>query len=272
MSKDKRNFFCMCVCVGVSLGLLVSSHLLKDYVKTAGSETNVRDADTEKHIKRDSESDKWDYFPNLPSGQKPKFGIVMGGTRNMFTESPGSELKLWMVSTCINRLYAIKHQYAFKVVTNMEDASNRSYGSCPSATMSPWNKILLMKKHLNDVEHLLWMDMDAVVVRSHVPIDDILNVSNKVETDLGQWMGTSKYSKSIHRHRTALTGSLEPFFWASQDINPNYWINLNSAVFVLKNIPLAFEFLDDVWAVGDDSDCFKRHDSGWQKKAPCRGG
>jgi hypothetical protein len=269
--SDKRRFDCVCMGVCISIVLFLISHILKDYVAIYESESDIRLA----HILASGEREggRWDFYPNIPKDEKPKFGIVMGGTSNMFDdESHTNELKLPMFSTCINKLYAMKNQYAFKLVRNLEDVNNRTYGPCATSSMTPWNKIVVVKEYLPDVEHLIWIDLDAVIVRTHIQIDSILNASNKMDTDLGQWFGTQKFSKHIHRHRVNLTGSVpDPFLWASQDINPDYWVNLNSAVFVIKNVPMAFDFLSDVWAVGDDPDCFKRHDHGWKKKVMCEG-
>ena len=267
--NESRKMYHLVVGVFITIGLFLSARILREYVIMYKAENKLIE---EKIMRAGVKHARWDYFPHLPDGELPKFGIVMGGTSNMFEESPGSALKLNMISTCVNRLYAMKNKYAFKLVTNLEEVSNRTYGPCAASTMTPWNKILLVKEYLPDVDHVLWIDMDAVIVRPHLPISAILNTSNKVEYELGDYFGSDTFFKNKHQYRLNITGSSpNPFFWASQDINPKYRVNLNSAVFVVKSVPLAFDFLDAVWAVGDDPNCFKRHDWGWRQKTECEG-
>ena len=268
--NDYKKKYVLCVGIFITIGLFALSHTLEDY---ATFHINQNEIQSKKLLETGIRHGDWDFYPFVEDGKLPEFGIVMGGTSDLF-KKPQGDLDLGTFSTCVNKLYAMKRQYAFKLATNLEDLSNRTYGGCSPKirTMAPWNKILLVIKYLSDVKNLLWIDMDAVIVRPNIPINFILNASHKVESQLGGWLGTHSFNKKKHRFRSNMTGfSSEPFFWASQDINALYWVNLNTAVFVVKNVPLAFEFLRDVWAIGDNPDHFKKHDKAWEKKKECEG-
>lgn len=184
-----------------------------------------------------------------------------------FRDGRSHDVSSVTVTTCIAKLYAMNMGYAFKLVTNLENVSSRIYGPCPAEKMSAWHKIQLVRTYLPDVDYILWLDLDALIVRPTITLDNILNPLYKETTDLGAWMCASKGQDAYHR---SITGSdVDPFFFASKDINPRYNINLNTGVFAVKNSPLAFDFLKRVWEVGDDVNAFKKHDPWWRHKTPC---
>jgi hypothetical protein len=219
----------------------------------------------------------WDYYPSPTASassssstfSRPKYGIMMGGTSDYFrsTTQGKGELSPVIVSTCIAKLYAIKQGYAFKLVTDLEKVSNRKYGACSADRMSAWHKIKLVREYLPDVDYVLWLDLDALIVRPYVPLDAILKAEHRVSSNLGTWMCAHTGLDMYHRN---ITGSAAaPFLYASQDINPRYKINLNTGVFAIKNAPISFNFLRRVWDVGNDENYFKKHDPWWRFKTPC---
>ena len=220
---------------------------------------------------------KWDYYPSLQGLSRPQYGILMGGTSDYFqegvlqlnnTDSRGHDMLSMVSSTCIAKLYAMKHNYAFKVVKNLENISRRKYGSCTADHMSAWNKIALTQMYLSDVEYLLWLDLDALIIRPSVPLHHILSPNFRETTDLGSWMCAPKGTDEYHRSIAGI--AKEPFFFASRDINPRYRINLNTGVYAVKNSPLGHEFLRRIWNVGEDENAFKKHDPYWRYKTPCK--
>lgn len=226
----------------------------------------------------------WDYYPlTSPSSSsnrlqtRPMYGIMMGGTSDLFNSvaaqadvsHDNSILSAMMVSTCVAKLYAMNHGYAFKLVRNLESVSNRKYGNCSADRMSAWHKIQLVRTFLHDVDCLLWLDLDALIVRPTIPLDSMLNAQHRETGDLGAWMCAQTGVDAHHRNITG--SSLSPFFFASRDINPRYKINLNTGVFAVKNTPIAFDFLQRVWEVGDNPEYFKKHDMWWRLKTPCEG-
>lgn len=79
----------------------------------------------------------------------------------------------------------------------------------------PWSKIKLLQKYLNHYDHLFWLDADVI----------IMNPERKIETFI-ELLPTDK------------------FLFIGHDLS-----NLNSGVFVIRNCPLAHEFLADVWSM-----------------------
>lgn len=228
-----------------------------------------------------SPSQDWDYYPVSPRIQsfgsdnqlstRAGYGILMGGTSDFFSQqaSQSDDLSLVLMSTCVAKLYAMRHGYAFHLVKNLEEVSSRSYGGCSAARMSAWHKIQLVRTFLPDVDMLLWLDLDALIVRPSVPLSHMLTPLHREREDLGAWMCASSGPDQLHRNITGTAAT--PFFYASRDVNPRYNINLNTGVFAVRNAPIAFDFLARVWAVGDDANAFKKHDAWWRSKTPCSG-
>lgn len=77
----------------------------------------------------------------------------------------------------------------------------------------PWSKILLVQKYLADYDFLVWMDADVLVTNPEIKIEVFLSM-------------------------------MKPgaFMFLGHDFQ-----NLNTGVFVMRNCPLAHEFLIDVW-------------------------
>jgi hypothetical protein len=224
-----------------------------------------------------AEKSDWDYYPN--SKGKCKYGIVMGGTPNLF-EGYRDHLSEGGYSACVAQLYARHHGYAFTLHKDLGSLSNRTYGSCSSREMSPWNKILLLQKYLPDVEALIWLDLDALINDGSftLPITTFLPSSplRSQGACLPRWKGhanTSAYGTRLkHMKLSYLPGSKKkPFLYLGEDLSPHYAINVNSAILVLRNVPKAKQFLEDVWSVGNDPEMFKRYDTNWDSKEPCVG-
>jgi hypothetical protein len=77
----------------------------------------------------------------------------------------------------------------------------------------PWSKIRLVQKYLKDYEFLVWMDADVLVTNPEI----------KIETFIGMMKPGA-------------------FMFLGHDFQ-----NLNTGIFVIRNCPLAHEFLTDVW-------------------------
>lgn len=211
---------------------------------------------------------KWDLYPEFQdSSKKEKYGIIMAGTSNKFPTRGGVEN---YVGPCIAKLYSQKHDYAFKLVTNLEDVDHRTYGSC--GTFSQWNKIKLMQKYITDVDILLWVDLDAVISQFNKRLEEVLP-NYMPGSACNSYSDIRELGKNITtRKQSDLPGaSPEPFFWATLDINPSYSVNLNTAVMGMRRGSLANAFLEGVWNAGEDPHAFKRHDNYWTKKKPCKG-
>jgi hypothetical protein len=220
----------------------------------------------------------WDYYPDCHGG-KCKYGIVMGGTPNLF-EMQGDRLSESEYSACVAHLYARHHEYAFVMHRDLGSLSNRTYGECSSKEMSPWNKILLMSKYLKDVENLIWLDLDALINDASflLPISTFfpsLPLSSQKKC-LPRWEGltnTTNYGTRLKNKKISqLPGfKKKPFLFLGEDISPDYAVNVNSAILVIRNVPKAVQFLQDVWNSGNDADMFKRYDPSWRSKLPCTG-
>jgi hypothetical protein len=207
---------------------------------------------------------KWDFFP----AARPTYGIIMAGTSDRFSWFGTRDS---YVSTCVAKLYALKHNYAFALIEDLENIDNRRYGRCKS--FPQWNKIVAMKKYINDVDTLLWIDLDTVIVQFNTPLRNILPDSmrnsscNKID-DLRE-LGSGLLGRS---NVADLPGGVDQaFFWASMDINPLYSLNLNTGVMALRSGPQAEAFLDAVWKQGEDHRGFKKHDKNWHNKKKCEG-
>ena len=199
----------------------------------------------------------WDLFP--PHVQ---YGIITGATSNLFsmTDIPSAA----DYNTCILKLYALEHGYAFKVEKNLGGShlSNRTYGKCLSSQMSPWNKIPLMQKYLNDVGFLVWFDVDAIITDFKKKLENLFPskaVPQSICLPLGYMNGS--LGNSLKRRRISyMPGAMsDPFLWLAKDINPSYLINVNSAVMALRNCNTSKLFLDLVWRFGGRNDSHKLH-------------
>jgi hypothetical protein len=209
---------------------------------------------------------KWGYYPEEVF---PRYGIVMAATSDKFIGRTSVEN---LVSPCIAELYARKFQYAFVSVKYLERVSNRSYGPCNG--FSQWNKILLLKRYIEDVDVILWIDMDAVITQFNTPLhrmlpDTMPQSPCNTYSDLTELGSGLPPNLSVHDLPGA---TAEPFLWASRDMFPSYALNLNTAVLAVRRGQLGRAFLDEVWRIGQDSpEGFKRHDSQWNRKPLCRG-
>jgi hypothetical protein len=191
----------------------------------------------------------------------------MAGTKNLFHNKSSA-----YISVCIAKLYAMQHQYAFSFHTNLGEVNSRHYGSCSSRQMSPWNKIPLIQQYLSAVEILIWIDLDGVIQRMKVPLDQILPNFSK-QSACNSYSDPRELGKEIDfTNPSNLPGSAsEPFLWVTEDLNVRYSVNINTAVLAIRNHELAFHFLEDVWDAGADPDLFKRYDPEWDLKEPCVG-
>lgn len=204
----------------------------------------------------------WDYYPK---DILPKYGIIMASTK--------TKLELdsrYYIPICIAKLYALHYKYAFTFYDDLGGVNNRGYGKCSSYNMSAWNKIPLMEKYLNDVEVLVWIDLDAIITRFDVSLDQILpskweGSSCNLFNDIRE-LGTD-IDISNQKQRPGL--AFEPFFWVTIDINPMYSININTAVMAIKRGDLGQKFLKEVWKTGNNPNLFKEYDPNWETKSLC---
>lgn len=224
----------------------------------------------------------WSYYP---PGRKAHYGIVMGGTSNMFKQNQGGNIPHVNFSVCLAMLYARRHDYAFYLSSDLASENNRTYGNCTSGQMSAWNKIPLLRKLINDVNIIVWIDLDAILSDDSFTIgldkflprptrqSDCLPVSSAdyfegiyISRNNSFFNTTPAASTTPHMgtsvsnfNLTDMFGSSEdPFLWAAQDLNPLYAVNLNTAVLAIRRCPLALQFLDDVWNLGNNISYFHR--------------
>lgn len=223
----------------------------------------------------------WTYFPNV---ERVKYGIVMGGTKNMF-EYSSDAIPHTNFSVCLAHLYCRRHDYAFHLATDLASENLRSYGNCSSSEMSAWNKIPLLKRLIEDVDVIVWMDLDSIISDDSFTIGldyflpyPVSNQSQCLPTTSadyfeGIYLPTKANSQpfaaedSTHHMGTGVSrfhfndmfgASDEPFLWAAQDLNPKYTVNLNTAVIAFRRCPLAMSFLEDIWRIGEDPNYFRR--------------
>jgi hypothetical protein len=202
----------------------------------------------------------WDISPSNINNNI-QYGIIMGASSNYFKDN---SLNV-QINVCIAKIYAKRHNYAFYLEKNLEEIATIRTEACPAGTGIAWNKIKLMQSYLDDVEYLLWIDIDAIIVRMNSTIDrythhgrrrcippDVTNLGTKLQ---GYTQGSVR----------------NPFLWLSSDVNKDYAVNLNSAVVLLKRTPIAFEFLSKVWNVTKDEYAFTKHDPYWKQKVACMG-
>lgn len=217
---------------------------------------------------------KWDYYPNLQGISRPKYGIVMGGSRDMFQRS-GRKLPSWYYTTCIARIYAEKHNYAFYVDKNLDKWANLTSDICPQGTGTAWNKIKLIQQYVLHVDILMWIDLDGLIMFPNSNLDKILLNHTREYYKLAPYVGDGKTELGVNIKDfdvSDLPGNgLRPILWFAKDVNPNYAVNVNSAVFAVRNSPLGIEFLEKVWEVSKDSHAFEKHDPYWKDKVPCHG-
>lgn len=189
----------------------------------------------------------------------------MAGTRNNFYNKSSAYITL-----CIAKLYAIQHQYAFVYHKNLGAINKRSYGSCNSHNMSPWNKIPLIQRYLLEVEILIWIDLDGVIQQMNTPLDMMLPVSwNNSACNSFHYLRELGRDINIQNSSNLPGTASEPFLWVTLDINVRYSVNINTAVLAIKRENISFRFLRDVWDVGNDPELFKRFDPEWSDKLPC---
>ena len=76
-----------------------------------------------------------------------------------------------------------------------------------------WSKIPLLQKYLSQYDFLVWMDADVLVMNPEIELEVFISMMKP-----------------------------SSFMFIGHDLN-----NLNMGVFVIRNCPLAHEFLTDVW-------------------------
>lgn len=77
-----------------------------------------------------------------------------------------------------------------------------------------WSKIPLLQKYLSNYEYLFWLDADVMIMNPERKIDDFIRLL-----------------------------PADKFLLIGHDLN-----NLNAGIFIIRNCPLAREFLADVWS------------------------
>ena len=205
---------------------------------------------------------RWDYYPPI---SRATYGIIMAGTSDKFS---GYNCIENLVSPCIAKIYAERHKYAFKLVRNLEHIDSRKYGPCKP--FPQWNKIKLLTKYIDDVDILLWIDLDAVITRLDTPLDAIIPDSFAHSACLTHANATILGSTVASNSKADSPGAVPaPFFWTTIDVNPLYSVNINTGVMALRSGDLAHVFLERVWSVGDNPYSFEKHDVEYLSKAPC---
>lgn len=76
-----------------------------------------------------------------------------------------------------------------------------------------WSKISLLQKYFSQYDFLVWMDADVLIMNPEIKFETFINMMKP-----------------------------DSFMFLGHDLN-----NLNTGIFVIKNCPLAHEFLEDVW-------------------------
>lgn len=118
------------------------------------------------------------------------------------------------------RDYADKHNYAF-VARSSEFAQQALR---PDKRRTVWGKIDVIQKVLPKYEWLFWLDMDAVVMNNDISIDDLIqNVTVNYNKE-------GKLPEDIH------------FII----VRPGTDKMINAGVFLIKNTPWSFQFLQDI--------------------------
>jgi hypothetical protein len=211
---------------------------------------------------------KWDYYPKSNGKQSnvlPKYGIVMGGSSDLFHMKNSYA----NYTTCIAQIYARRFNYAIYIEKNLELISSRQYDGC---NMIAWNKIKLIQNYIKDVDYLIWIDLDGFILRYNTSLDFF--IKNKIinQSDcLPSIHDTLGYAIKHYNDSNLPGASEQPFLWLSEDINPNYAVNVNTAVMVLRRCKQTDLFLHKVWDIGTDINAFKKHDIAWKDKIKCQG-
>jgi galactosyl transferase GMA12/MNN10 family len=84
---------------------------------------------------------------------------------------------------------------------------------CDPSRPLPWSKIPLIQKYLSHYDYIVWMDADVLIMNPEIKLEIFINMMKP-----------------------------SSFMIIGHDLN-----NLNTGVFVIRNCPLAREFLADVW-------------------------
>jgi len=179
------------------------------------------------------DSIQWTYLP--PS---PRLGFVTGGTPDEYKNGNfGSKTSAIMLK------YAKRKGYALYVDKDMARHSRRHVN---------WNKVHVMHKLLDDVPLLVWMDSDIALTRFDVSLEVLLMQSDCRAANQGRW---EPYFPKEPSDST--------FLWMSADHHNGGWeqysVNAAPGLMALRRGPMAKEFLEKVWHVGDNPLYFMHH-------------
>ncbi|KAK3267727.1 hypothetical protein CYMTET_23735 [Cymbomonas tetramitiformis] len=132
-------------------------------------------------------------------------------------------------STLNKQLYGLRHRYDV-IVERRPFTSGRH----PS-----WEKISLILKHLRSTEYLLWMDADTLIMNAETNLESIVSsIDSRVECEM--WACQDQ----------ALLNAED---WKASNYNgiPSGYL-LNAGVMLFRNTSYVNNFLQDLWALGDD--------------------
>jgi len=175
----------------------------------------------------------WTYFP--PS---PRLGIVTGGSPHEFADGNFASK-----TAIIFLKYAKRKGYALYVDKDIARHSTRHQN---------WNKLHIMHQLIDDVPLLVWMDTDIVLTRLDVSLEVLLRQAACKGANQGRW--EQFFSKEAND---------DTFLWMSADTRnggfDQYSVNAAPGMMALRSGPLAKEFLEKVWHVGDQPLYFLHH-------------
>ena len=196
---------------------------------------------------------KWNYYP-----PNAKLGLVMGGTANIFEPGTFGEL----TSTLMLK-YAKKFGYAAYIEKDLAKYSKREFS---------WDKIPLLQKLLEEIEYVAWMDPDIILKNFDIPLYDRImgtgygNASSLRDAESFNFSCNGGRQKEKWGQYLDSKPSNQTFLWMSEDIEPNYLLNVNAGLMVIRRGDLARKFLQRVWDIGENPNNFKHHDPLWTKK------
>lgn len=181
--------------------------------------------------------------PGVPP-EEPRVGVLFGYDRE---PEPGS---FGAVSLRLARRWAELQNYSLFLEPR--------FGRLTARSGAPvWDKIEALRSHLSRVDILFWLDLDVFVLDPSRRVQDLLR------TERG---GCTHAARAEHDARLAAKAD-ELFLWAATAAQahldsgtyrhgpPAYKLNLCAGAFALRNHPMSFRFLEEVWA--------QKHWPGW---------
>mmetsp|Transcript_101729 Transcript_101729/g.313947 ORF Transcript_101729/g.313947 Transcript_101729/m.313947 type:complete len:230 (-) Transcript_101729:58-747(-) len=136
--------------------------------------------------------------------------------------------------------YAERHRYAFYVDKKLPELAARG---------KYWNKVILMQKLLREINTLVWIDPEMVIKKLDKPIEELLKTANCKGTEQEGWDQVLPWRVSN-----------DTFMILNSDKSPrHYLVNANTGMVILRRKPETFDFLSEVWKIGNDPKHFEHH-------------